>query len=199
MRLRRIRLAKKKHQAKASPSKQTFMSPKNVMVQNERPSFLPMGNLAPQGWVERKINSNEFLFRVAGDSGGQIGSASLTVVAEATGATVSKGRRKSICGVSTTDLRRTVIDRMIQENGWVENDYQKEIGGKKVYVVVAKSADAANQVQSRTFYFTAVEGRIYSLATKSRKEESEKLAKQSEKVIKTLQGSEKKVQQAKNK
>ena len=158
-----------------------------------------MDQLAPQGWVKGKANGNEFRFNVSGKQGGQIGSASLRVVAEATGATVSKGRRKSIGGVSTTDLRRTVIDRMIQENGWVENDYQKDIGGKKVYVVVAKSANATNEVQTRTFYFTEVDGRIYSLATKSRKEESVKLAKQSEKVIKTLQGSGRKPQQAKNK
>ncbi len=34
---------------------------------------------------------------------------------------------------------------MIQENGWVENDFQKEIGGKKVYVVVAKAPDTNNR------------------------------------------------------
>jgi hypothetical protein len=194
-----MRMAKKKAQKKASLPMETFMGQKqNTAVKSSLPVFLPMGQLAPQGWVSSKANNNEFLFKVSGDKG-QIGSASLTVVAEATGATVSKGRRKTIGGVSTTDLRRTVIDRMIQENGWVENDYQKEIGGKEVYVVIAKSTDAANQVQSRTFYFTEVDGRIYSLATKARKEESEKLAKQSEKVLETLQGSGKKVQQAKKK
>ena len=56
---------------------------------------------------------------------------------------------------------------MIRENGWVVNDYQKQIGGKKVYVVVAQSPGTGGQIQSRLFYFTEVDGRIYSVATNS--------------------------------
>ena len=90
------------------------------------------------------------------------------------------------CGVATTSLRREVINKMIQENGWVVNDYQKEIGGRAVYVVVAQSQGKGGKVQSRMFYFTEVDGRIYNVATNSPVEASERLAEESEKVINSL-------------
>jgi len=76
---------------------------------------------------------------------------------------------------------------MIQENGWVVNDYQKQIGGRDVYVVVAQSQSKNGKVQSRMFYFTEVDGRIYNVATNSPVEEAERLAEESEKVINSLQ------------
>ena len=75
---------------------------------------------------------------------------------------------------------------MIRENGWVVNDYQKEIGGQPVYVVVAQSQAKNGSVQSRMFYFTEVDGRIYSVATNSPVQEAERLAEESEKVINSL-------------
>ena len=97
------------------------------------------------------------------------------------------GRNKTVGGVPTTSLRREVIDRMIRENGWVVNDYQKEIGGQQVYVVVAQSQATNGRVQSRMFYFTEVDGRIYSVATNSPVDAAERLAEESEKVINSLQ------------
>ena len=76
---------------------------------------------------------------------------------------------------------------MIREQGWVVNDFQKEIGGKKVYVVVAQSPGAGGTIQSRMFYFTEVEGRIYSVSTTSPNDSTERLVKESEKVIDSLQ------------
>ena len=93
---------------------------------------------------------------------------------------------KTVGGVPTTSLRRNVIDRMIKENGWVVNDYQKEIGGKKVYVVVAQSEGAGGRVQSRVFYFAEADGRIYSVSTNAPTDSSERLAAESEKVINSL-------------
>ena len=74
---------------------------------------------------------------------------------------------------------------MIRENGWVVNDYQKDIAGRALYVVVAQSQNGG-RVQSRMFYFTEVDGRIYSVATNSPAEEAERLAEESEKVINSL-------------
>ncbi len=76
---------------------------------------------------------------------------------------------------------------MVREEGWVVNDYQKEIGGKKVYVVVAQSPGAGNRVQSRLFYFTEVGGQIYSVATNAPVDNSLKLEQESEKVVNSLQ------------
>jgi hypothetical protein len=75
---------------------------------------------------------------------------------------------------------------MIRENGWVVNDYQKEIGGKSVYVVVAQSQASSGRVQSRMFYFTEADGRIYSVSTNSSTDSAERIAEESEKVIYSL-------------
>ncbi len=199
LRLKRIRLAKKKRSSKARRIRnQRAAAQPRVQAQPRQAAMLPSGNPAPSGWVQNDVSSSSLLFNVDGGNGSQIGSASLTVLGPATGQTVTGWRNSSVGGVPTTALRRTVIDQMIRENGWVENDYQKEIAGKSVYVVVAKSADSNNRVESRTYYFTEANGRIYSLATKSSKEDSEKIVRQSEKVLESLQNRGTKVQRAKN-
>lgn len=150
-------------------------------------AVLPSGERAPQSWKNGKSTSSEMQFRVE-DSGMQIGSAQLSVIGPAQADDDSySSRTKSLGGVSTGALRRTVIDRMMKEDGWVVNDYQKEMNGKKVFVVVAQSKGANGQTQSRLFYFTEVEGKIYSLATSAPNEASERLAQESEKVINSLQ------------
>lgn len=163
---------------------------------NPAQEVLPSGENAPSGWKRDQTSKSELKFRVSDDGGNQIGSASITVVGPATGADSDNVRNKAVGGVSTSALRRTVIDRMMKEDGWVVNDYQKDLGNKKVYVVVAQSKDAAGQVSSRMFYFTEVEGKIYSVATNSTNESSERLAQESEKVITSLQRSNRSVQQA---
>ncbi|MEZ5306061.1 MAG: hypothetical protein R2684_02830 [Pyrinomonadaceae bacterium] len=124
------------------------------------------------------------------------GDVSMEVVGASVGGTGNVGRQSYVGGVSTTTLRRTVIDQMIRENGWVENDYQKQVGGKTVYVVVAKTQGRGNQVETRTFYFTESNGRIYRVASKSNG--SGKSSEQrSEAMIKALDRAER-PQQAQN-
>ena len=67
------------------------------------------------------------------------GNVAVDVVGASVGKTVSKGRRTQVGGVSTVNLRRMIIEQMIRENGWVENDYHDVVDGKAVYVVVAKA------------------------------------------------------------
>lgn len=129
----------------------------------------------------------EAQFKVTNKMGEELGSASITVVGAAMGEDRDTGRYKTLSGVSTSSLRRTVIDQMIRENGWVVNDYQKEVGGKKVYVVVAQSPGAGGQIMSRMFYFTEIDGRIYSVATNSPTEKSGQIADESEKIVNVLQ------------
>jgi len=125
------------------------------------------------------------------------GTVSVVIVGEAKGDTIDSGRRRSLAGVSTTALRRTVIDQMITENGWVENDYHKEVDGKKVYVVIAKAPDEKNRIRSRTFYFAESKGKIYRVAASGPKDEPEQAARESEKMVKSLQ-QDKRPQQASN-
>jgi hypothetical protein len=140
-------------------------------------AVLPTGEIAPQGWKRGKSNNE---YQVDGDDGKQVGTASISDVGPVAG---EDSGRKTLGGVPTSALRRTVIDKMVREEGWVVNDFQKEINGKKVYVVVAQSPGANGTIQSRIFYFTESNGRIYSLATNSSTESAEKLAKDSERIL----------------
>lgn len=125
------------------------------------------------------------------------GTVSLVVVGRAVGETIDYGRRRTLAGVSVTALRRTVIEQMIKENGWVENDYQKDVDGKKVYVVVAKAPDSKNQIRAKTYYFTESQGNIYRIAATAPEDEPREAEVESEKVVRTLQEKER-PQQASN-
>lgn len=182
LRLRQIRLAN----AQRSGNESNLAATKTKSSDEAgAPAVLPSGERAPQGWKKGQTSASELQFRVDDSTGSQIGSASISVVGPAMGED-TEARSKSVGGVPTTSLRRTVIDRMIRENGWVVNDYQKEVSGRKVYVVVAQS-QARTGLQSKLFYFTEVDGRIYSVATNTNGDSTERLAEESEKVINSLQ------------
>ncbi|HBE82391.1 MAG: hypothetical protein JNK51_02910 [Blastocatellia bacterium] len=194
LRLRQMRLARARQAAQNNATAAVRSKP----AQTEKPpaAVLPSGQAAPKNWAPGQSTDGEVQFRVAGNSGMEVGSASISVVGPATGETVATGRNRSVGGVPTTSLRREVINRMIRENGWVVNDYQKEIGGKTVYVVVAQSQANGGRVQSRLFYFTEADGRIYSVATNSNAEAADRLAEESEKVVNSIQSRRRPTQQA---
>ena len=184
LRLRQLRLAKANPAENlTAPTNKTPVA-KAIKSDPSATAVLPSGDPAPTGWTPQKASPSELQFRVDNNAGDQVGSASITVVGPATGQ--GSNHDKSVGGVATSSLRREVIDRMIRENGWVVNDYQKDIAGQPVYVVVAQSQAKGGQVQSRMFYFTEVDGHIYSVATNSPADQSERLAEESEKVINSL-------------
>jgi hypothetical protein len=191
LRLHQIRLENAHKASGAQPS----TAAKTVKPAQALPATLPSGQMAPTGWKAGSATGGELQFRVDNNAGSQIGSASISVVGPAMGDSVENARVKTVGGVPTTALRRDVINRMIRENGWVVNDYQKEIGGRKVYVVVAQSQNSG-RVDSRMFYFTEVDGRIYSVTTTSGANEAERLAEESEKVINSLQNRPRPTQRA---
>jgi hypothetical protein len=188
LRLRQLRLAKaraiststeaRKEAANDSPNKE------KRPVTTAAATILPSGDPAPRGWKPAQATPSELQFRVDNAAGNQVGSATISVVGPAN--PENANNRKTVGGVSTSALRREVIDRMVRENGWVVNDFQKEVGGQQVYVVVAQSQAKNGALQSRMFYFTEVDGRIYNVATNSPVQESERLADESEKVINSL-------------
>lgn len=183
LRLRQLRLARENEAAKTG-SDAGVAKVKSTKTAAQPKAVLPTGDAAPNGWKAGASTPSELQFRIDNSSGAQVGSASISVVGPAVGGVDTA--RRSVGGVSTSSLRREVIDRMIRENGWVLNDYQKDIGGQPVYVVVAQSQAKNGAVQSRVFYFTEVDGRIYSVATNSPVQETERLAEESEKVINSL-------------
>lgn len=196
LRLRRLRLARAAAKARSKGERPTVAKVKKNT--SAAPAVLPSGDPAPAGWRPAQTSPAELQFRVDNSAGDQVGSASISVVGPAMGDQSSTGRSKSVGGVSTTALRRDVIDRMIRENGWVVNDYQKEISGQQVYVVVAQSQAKNGAVQSRMFYFTEVDGKIYSVSTSSPAQEQERLAEESEKVINSLKSRVRPTQRASN-
>jgi hypothetical protein len=189
MRLHQIRMAKAAETAKGSKVAATA---KTKAAPESTAAVLPSGAPAPMGWKKGQSTGAELQFSV--DNGNA--SAAISVVGPATGETVASGRNRSVGGVPTASLRREVINRLVRENGWVVNDYQKEVGDKQVYVVVAQSQNAGGRVQSRMFYFTEVDGRIYSVAMNSNPDAATRLAEESEKVIFSLGARPRPVQQA---
>jgi hypothetical protein len=99
----------------------------------------------------------------------------------------SKEQRQILGGVSFAELRRTVIDKMIAAGGWVSNDYTREVGGRRVFVVTAQTpADGRQPDTSLSFYFTEVNGRIYSLSTEANMQSAQRMAAEAERFIATL-------------
>jgi len=181
MRLRQLRLARKRANGNRNRKAVVAAKPKTAAAESSSVAMLPSGQAAPSSWKRASSTSGEINFSL--DNGN--GSAAISVVGPATGETVDSGRQRLVGGVPTTALRREVINRMVRENGWVVNVYQKQIGGRSVYVVVAQSQNGS-RVHSRMFYFTEADGRIYSVATNSAAESADRIAEESEKVIFSL-------------
>jgi len=190
-RLRQNRLKSAASQRRAVRLRQIRLnSILNKPVAENAPAFLlPSGEAAPKGWKRsaptKVLTPGESQFRVDDESGLNIGSASISVVGSALGSGAEN--MKTVGGVQTASLRRLVIDRMIREDGWVVNDYQKQIGDKRVFVVVAQSAGVGGQIQSRLFYFTEAGGQIYNIATSAPVgDTSKRIEAESERVITSL-------------
>jgi hypothetical protein len=143
----------------------------------------------PHGWSRRAAANGGMKFVVNAPDGRYAGEATLSVVnnARASGEPVLTARtRRALGGVPFTELRRTVIDKMIAANGWVVNDLQREVGGHPVFIVLAQtpaSSDGRASQQSWVFYFTEVEGRIYSLATNSPLEFADRMASEAAQLM----------------
>ncbi|MBK9163165.1 MAG: hypothetical protein IPM21_04515 [Acidobacteria bacterium] len=191
LRLRQVRLAR----ARQAAQERRSVAAAKPQAKTTAP-VLPSGAPAPKNWSVGSADSNELKFNVAGNSGSNVGSASISVVGAATGDTSTRVNNRTVGGIPTTALRRDVINKMIKENGWVVNDYQKLVGNDTVYVVVAQSQARDGRVHSRLFYFTEAGGRVYSVATNSATDSAERLAEESEKVIQSLRGGAGRTQQA---
>ncbi|HEV7395359.1 MAG TPA: hypothetical protein VGN86_02510 [Pyrinomonadaceae bacterium] len=99
-----------------------------------------------------------------------------------------KEQKQMLSGVSFSELRRTVIDKMIAAGGWVSNDYERDVNGRRVFVVSAQTpGDGRSPDKAWNFYFTEVNGRIYSLTTEANVQSAERMAAEAERFIASLQ------------
>jgi hypothetical protein len=95
--------------------------------------------------------------------------------------------KRMLAGVAVGDLRRIVIDKMMVSNGWVTNDYVREVNGSRVFIVTAQTPkDAQSPEKAWNFYFTEVGGRIYGVTTNAPAESADRMATEAERYIGTL-------------
>lgn len=142
----------------------------------------------PAGWNSLGAAKNgEMKFRTETSPGGLNGQASLGVVAMSRPNPIympAREERRLLAGVAIADLRRLVIDKMISDGGWVNNDYFRDVAGQRVFIVTAQTpGDGRSPDKSWNFYFTEVNGRIYRLTTNTPQEFSSRMAAEAESFI----------------
>jgi hypothetical protein len=99
----------------------------------------------------------------------------------------SREQKNMLAGLPVADLRRIVIDKMVAAGGWVTNDVVREVNGKRVFVVMARTpGDTLTPERAWTFYFTEAGGRIYGLTTDSSLEFADRMSNEAERYIETL-------------
>lgn len=103
----------------------------------------------------------------------------------------SRGQNRMLAGVDVADLRRIVIDKMVNSNGWVINDFVREVNGSRVFIVTAHTPrDAKSPEQAWNFYFTEVSGRIYGITTSSPVDSAERMTAEAERLIASMLSSQ---------
>jgi hypothetical protein len=146
----------------------------------------------PNNWSASSTNQTGSSFRIEPPNGAPEAQATLAVLALAPSANavqpLPSEQRKMLGGVAFTDLRRTVIDKMVNAGGWVVNDRQREIGGHRVFEVIAQTPANSDTKSDQVwnFYFTEIDGRVYSLTTRSASGATEKVAADAERFISTF-------------
>jgi hypothetical protein len=157
---------------------------KDALRELPRPAASPL----PSGWSgAASSRAGEMRFNVRAADGRVRSSAVWSRVnLQSAASSASDTRSKTFGGVPVTLLRRTVINRMVAEGGWVTNDVQRQFGERRVFVVTAQSVAADGERRAWTFYFTESDGQVYSLATNAPAEFADTLAAESEQAIVAL-------------
>jgi hypothetical protein len=144
----------------------------------------------PAGWNNPTVaNGGEVRFR-AEASASIPSQGTLSVVAGSRpnpAYLTQREQRTMLAGVSFSDLRRIAIDKMINAGGWVVNDYERQVNGARVFVVIAQTpSDGRSPEKSWNFYFAEVDGKIYSLTLNTPLQFSDKLAAEGERFLSSL-------------
>lgn len=144
----------------------------------------------PVGWDNPTVTSDgEVKFRTENSASvPSQGTLSLVARSRPTPAYLTqREQRTMLAGVSFSELRRIAIDKMINAGGWVINDYERQVNGARVFVVIAQTpSDGRSPEKSWNFYFAEVDGKIYSLTLNTPLQFSDKLAAEGEKFLSSL-------------
>jgi hypothetical protein len=145
---------------------------------------------APAGWDHLSgANGSEVRFHTENNAAvPSQGSLSVVALSRPNPAYLTqRERRTMLAGVSFSDLRRIAIDKMISAGGWVINDYERQINGGRVFVVIAQTpGDGRAPEKFWNFYFAEVDGKVYSLTLNTPLQFSDKLAAEGEKFLASL-------------
>jgi len=158
---------------------------KDALRELPRPASSPL----PNSWSSAGASgrSGEMRFNVRAADGRARSSAVWSRVnLQSAASSAPDTRSKTFGGVPLTLLRRTVINRMVAEGGWVTNDVQRKFGERPVFVVTAQSVAASGERRAWMFYFTESDGQVYSLATNAPAEFADALAAESEQAVVAL-------------
>lgn len=144
----------------------------------------------PAGWNNSAVaNNGEIRFRTESKASAP-SQATLSVVARSRpnpAYLTQREQNRMLAGVAFSDLRRMVIDKMITAGGWVINDYERQVDGARVFVVIAQTpSDGRSPERSWNFYFAEVDGKIYSLTLNTPLQFSDQLAAEGEKFLTSL-------------
>ena len=183
----------RRHHSLATRSPQATTGDKNMSqpMMDSAHSFasgapVPFNLVAPSSWRTVSSSPLEKRFAVRASDGHALGTAVFTSVGYSSPDSSPVKRRGMLGGMSLAELRRMVINEMIAENGWVVNDIEREVNGRRLFVVLAQSGPGGVANLSHSFYFTELDGRIYALKTTAPLESAEPLAAQSEQVLASL-------------
>lgn len=175
---------------RAGASNPALLSFNTGLASPTRAAQMPFDFAVPHTWIPaRRTRAGEAVFSVKTTDGRAAGTAVVAPVSLSTtqlAGAPSNAKTKTVGGVSVTALRRTVIDRMVAEGGWVTNDLVQEIHGRRVFIVLAQTGAPGAPAQSWAFYFTEIDGRVYSLATTAPLEFAEPVAAGSVQLMASL-------------
>jgi len=151
---------------------------------------MPLLTKLPTGWNSPTVANNGEVRFQAESKAVAPSQAILSVVARSRpnpAYVTQREQSRMLSGVSFSDLRRIVIEKMINAGGWVINDYERQVDGARVFVVIAHTpSDGRSSEKSWNFYFAEVEGKIYSLTLNTPTQYSGSLAVEGQKFLASL-------------
>ena len=135
----------------------------------------------------RVVNASHPAFKAVSALPGQMNLAVVALSRPDPAFLTSREKSKMLGGIAVADLRRIVIDKMAASNGWVVNDFVREVNGHRIFVFVARTPkDALSPEKAWTFYFTEAGGRIYGVTTDSPVEFQDRMETEAERLIESL-------------
>ena len=185
---RRHRARMRARRAQARAHRNVPLAPALARTTNGNPT--PALQNLPAGWNNVTLaNNGEFKFRTEASAPAN-GEASLAVVARSRpnpAYLTQREQSRMLAGVAVSDLRRIVIDKMLNTGGWVTNDYDRQVSGGRVFTVTAQTpSDGRSPEKSWNFHFAEVDGQIYNLTLNTPVQFSDRLAGEGEKFISSL-------------